>query len=254
MNPTLADLVRQIPLFGDVQTMSRKALPLMVNLVGADNGSLMLLSGGRVVQKILANRETFTDVSDHKIQTVLSSGLAGWALNHRQGGLASDTTLDERWVSMGDTSIGSAMVVPMFSRNQVTGLLSFHHAERSHFRESHLAMAAELGQLTGPLFDIAMMSESSIASLRSVCLAASHPSALIDWQGKVRAVNKTMESLDIVWPDGTFQQSLLPRELAAAHITDCEWNGARDLATLPFRATAVHFYGIGVWIQLAPKS
>lgn len=254
MNHAHANLVDQIARFGDLQTMIRKALPLMISHLGADNGSLMLLAGDRVVQKVLANRETFTDVSDHKVQSVLSSGLAGWALRHRQGGLASDTSLDERWLSMGDSSIGSAMVVPMFSRSLVTGLLSFHHSERSYFRESHLAAAAELGHLTGPLFDIALMNESSMDSLRSLCLASAHPSALVDWQGHVKAVNKSLEVLDIIWADGNFQQSLLPRELNVNAITDCEWDGQRNLTTLPFSATVIRFYGIGAWIQLAARA
>lgn len=254
MNYTLAELVEQISQYGDVQTMARKALPLIISHIGADNGSLMLLSGDRVVQKVLANRETFTAVSDHKVRTVLSSGLAGWALRHRQGGLASDTSLDDRWVSMGDNSVASAMVVPMFSRNEVTGLLSFHHGERCRFRESHLARAAAVGRQVGPLFDTALMNESSIASLQSLCLSAPHPSALLDWQGQVKAVNKAMESLDIVWKDGNFQQSLLPRELAVESIKDCEWDGQRSLVTMPYSAAAVPFYGIGVWIQLTPKA
>ena len=254
MNLTPAELVDQIAQFGDIQTMLRKALPLMVAHLGADNGSLMLLSGDRVVQKVLANRETFTQVSEHKVRTVLSSGLAGWALRNRRGGLASDTAADERWVSMGDTAIASAMVVPMFSRNTITGLLSFHHGERGYFRESHLARAAELGQLVGPPFDIALMNESAIASLQTLCNNTAHPCVLVDAQGQVKAVNPAMQALDIVWADGTFEKSLLPRELDAATIADCEWDGLRPLATLAYTASVLPFHGIGLWIQLSPKA
>lgn len=254
MNPTLTHVLDAVAKHPDAHTMAVKALPHIVAYLGADNGSLMLLSGDRVVHKVLATKETFTEVSAHKVRTVLSEGLAGWVLRHRQGGLASDATLDDRWVAMGDSSIASALVVPMMSRDTVIGLLSFHHAERRYFRESHLARAAELAQWVAPLFDIALMTESSMASLATLCQCASYPSVVLDWQGQVKVVNPAMQALDIVWEDGNFSQSLLPRELGVGALTECEWDGLRQMASLPYAARVVPFRGAGVWIQLTQAS
>jgi len=254
MNPTLINLLDVMAKQGGADAMAVKALPHMVAYMGADNGSLMLLSGDRVTHKVLANKETFTEVSDHRVRTVLSEGLAGWALRHRQGGLASDTELDERWVSMGDASIASALVVPMMSRGTVMGLLSFHHPERGFFREAHLAKAAELARLVAPIFDVAVLTESSIASLVKLCLCADHPSAVLDWQGQVKVVNKAMQALDIAWEGAHFSQSLLPRELGVGSIRECDWEDARALASLPYTAHAAQFQGAGVWIQLTERS
>lgn len=251
MNPALNDLLDTVAKHRDVATMAAKSMPLMVNYLGADNGSLLLLSQERVVHKVLATKETFTQVSEHKVRTVISEGLAGWVLQHRQGGLASDTTLDARWVSLGDTSIGSALVVPLISRNSVVGLLSFHHGQRGALRERHLAQAAELAQVMAPLFDVALMAESCLAALSDLCQCASHPSTVIDWQGNVKVVNTAMERLDIVWNPGQFAQSLLPRELGVETVAQCDWSGQRKLASLPFQAHAAQFAGVGVWIQLS---
>ena len=251
MNSTLIKLLDIIAKLSDAHTMALKAMPHIVGYMGADNGSLMLLSGDWVVHKVLAAKETFAEVSEHKVHTVLTEGLAGWALRHRQGGLASDTELDERWVSMGETKIASALVVPMMSRSSVIGLLAFHHAERGFFREAHLARAAELAQLVSPLFDIALITESSMNSLTNLCQCATYPSAVVDWQGKVLVLNKAMEGLDIVWAGVHFSQSLLPRELNAVSISECDWDGVRKLASLPYGAYAIPFRGAGVWIQLA---
>lgn len=248
---SLCDLVAQ---HSDAQTMAAKAMPHFVGYLGADNGSLMLLSDGRVVHKVLATKETFTQVSEHKVRTVLSEGLAGWALRHQQGGLASDCERDDRWVSMGDDTIKSALVVPMMSRNSVIGLLAFHHGGRRHFRESHLAKAAELARWVSPLFDNALLTESSIASLTKLCQSATHPSAVLDWQGHVKVVNKAMQALDIVWDGVHFSQSLLPRELGVETLHECDWDGMRKLSALPYEAQALQFHGIGVWIQLSPST
>lgn len=253
MNAAVIDLLDLLAKHHDVSTMASKAMPLMVNYLGADNGSLLLLSQERLVHKVLATKETFTQVSDHKLRTVISEGLAGWVLQHRQGGLASHTSLDARWASMGDTSIGSALVVPLMSRGTVVGLLSFHHAQPGFLRERHLAQAAELAQLLAPLFDVALMAEASLATLSQICQSAGQPSTLLDWQGNVKVVNQTMEKLDIIWSPGLFSQSLLQRELAVDTVVQCDWEGMRSLKTLPFDAQTFQFPGVGVWVQLASR-
>lgn len=251
MNSALISFLDVIAKHSDAPNMAAKVMPLFVGYMGADNGSLMLLADDRVVHKVLATKETFTEVSEYKVRTVLAEGLAGWALRHRQGGLASDTEIEERWVSMGDSAIASALVVPMMSRSTVIGLLAFHHTDRGYFRETHLARAAELAQLVSPLFDIALMTESSMASLAKLCRCAAYPSTVLDWQGNVKVVNKAMEGLDIVWEGGNFSQSLLPRELNVGSIKECGWEGMRKLTSFPYDAYATPFRGVGVWIQFA---
>lgn len=253
MNLTLVELLDAVAKHRDVHAMAVKSMPPIVSYMGADNGSILLLSGDRVVHKVLANRETFTDVSEHKVRTVLNEGLAGWVLRHRQGGLASETALDERWVSMGDESIASALVVPMISRGTVIGLLSFHHAERGHFRERHLARAAELAAAVAVQFDIALMTESSVAALTTLCQSANNPSVVVDWEGQIKVVNVAMQALDIAWEGVTFGQTLLPRELGVSAVHACEWSGVRQLVSLPYGALATPFRGAGVWIQLTPS-
>lgn len=251
MNASLIDLLDLVAEHHDVATMATKAMPFMVNHLGADNGSLLLLSQERVVHKVLATKETFTQVSDHKVRTVISEGLAGWVLQHRQGGLASNTSLDARWASMGDTSIGSALVVPMLSRDTVVGLLSFHHAQPGFLRERHLASAAELAQLLAPVFDVALTAETSLATLSQICHCASQPSTVLDRHGNVKVVNQAMEKLDIIWSPGQFLQSLLQRELGVDTVAQCNWEGMRRLKSMPFDAQTFQFPGVGVWIQLA---
>jgi transcriptional regulator with GAF, ATPase, and Fis domain len=254
MDSTHNTLLEVISRNTDTQTMMAKAMPLMVSYLGAENGSLMLLSGDVVVRKVLATKETFAQVSAHKVHTVLTEGLAGWVYRHRQGGLASHTALDERWVSMGDTAIASAMVVPLVSRNGVTGLLALHHSVAGSFRERDLAKAADLAQWIAPWFEMALLTESTIESLVSMCASAAHPSVVLDWQGDVKALNHSMEKLDIAWAGVNFSQSLLPRELGVEHVSQCNWDGARNLVSLPLQAHATPFRGIGAWIQLMPRT
>lgn len=250
MNPTLLNLLDLLSKHRDPQTMATKAMPYIVRQLEAENGSLILLSGDCVVHKVLANRETFTEVVEHKLRTVLSDGMAGWALRHRQGALASETALDERWVSMGVPTVASAVVVPLKSRSVVVGLLSLHHSERGFFRESHLERAAALAQLIAPHFDIALMVESATATLLQLCGADASPCVVVDWEGNIRGVNPPMQALDIAWEDAHFSQSVLQRELSVSAVGECQWEGVRPLASLPWGAKVTALHGVGAWIQL----
>ena len=252
MHPTLLNLLDLLSKIREPQAMAMKAMPHIVGQLDADSGSLILLCGDCVAHKVLANKDTFTEVEEHKVRTVLSEGMAGWALRHRQGALASETALDERWVAMGSPAVASALVVPLKSRSVVVGLLSLHHSERGFFRELHLERAAELAQLIAPHFDIALMVESAMATLRQLCLASAHPSVLVDWEGNIQAVNPPMQALDIVWEASHFSQSVLQRALNVASVAQCQWEGNRPLVSLPWQASATTQHGVGVWISLQP--
>ncbi|MDT8992396.1 GAF domain-containing protein [Curvibacter sp. APW13] len=248
---TLSDIVTKHVM---PSALATEALPLLIQELGADNGSLMLLSEGRVVHKVLAARDSFAEVAEHRVQAVLTEGLAGWVVKHRQGALASDTELDERWISIGTSNIASALVVPLMSRGCVVGVLSLHHGQRSYFHEAHLARAAELAHLVAPAFEMALMVESTLASVSALCRESAQPSVVLDWQGQVVAVNAAMQALDIAWERAQMAQTLLPRELQVDSARLCDWEGARPLASLPYAAVAVPFVGAGAWVKLVARS
>lgn len=253
MNAALLDLLDIAAQHRDVQTMMSKTFPRILSYVGAERGSAFLLSGERVVYRVLANRESFTEVADYKVSTVLANGLAGWTLAHRQGALASNTRLDERWVSLDDATAASAMAVPMISRGAVIGLLAFHHSVPGFFRERHLAAAAEAAQLAAPLLDAAMLIASAMDGLVQLCQSWGHPSALLDPEGGVKSVNGPLTALDIVWEGANISQSVLAHELGITAAKDCAWDGERSLASLPYNVRSIHFHGVGLWLQFSPK-
>jgi sigma-B regulation protein RsbU (phosphoserine phosphatase) len=65
----------------------------------------------------------------------LDQGLAAWVGNHRQIGLSSDTTNDDRWVTASHQAqtIRSALAVPILKGKELLGILSLHHSQPEHF-------------------------------------------------------------------------------------------------------------------------
>ncbi len=250
MTPQTLDLLAAAAREPDAPAVAQKVLPLILSQCGAERGSIFLMSGQQVVHRLLANKETFSEVSAYKVQSALADGMAGWALKHRQGALASDTSIDERWVSLGDNSVGSAMVVPMTSRGTVVGLISLHHPQRGFFRERHLALAAEIALLLAPVFDVALVTRSAIESMQALCLGFEQPSLVVDGLGKVITVNPPMAALDIAWEGVPIAQTVLGRELGADSIDGCCFDGLRALASLPLQARSIRIQGIAVCLQL----
>jgi sigma-B regulation protein RsbU (phosphoserine phosphatase) len=66
---------------------------------------------------------------------VLDQGLSAWVSDHRQIGLSSDTTNDERWVTPPHQTqtIRSALAVPILKGAELLGILSLHHSQPEHF-------------------------------------------------------------------------------------------------------------------------
>lgn len=250
MTPQLLDLLADVSRERDAPAIAQKVLPIALGLTGAERGSIFLMSGQVVVHRLLANMESFSEVSAYKMQSALADGMAGWALKHRQGALASDTHIDERWLSLGDTSVGSAIVVPMLSRGSVVGLIALHHVRRGFFRERHLAVAAEVALLLAPLFEVALIARSTTQSLTDMCRGFEQPSVVVDWDGHVLAVNEAMAALDIAWEGVGIGQTVLGRELGAEGIDGCCWDGIKVLDTMPMQARSIQFQGIAVCLQL----
>jgi sigma-B regulation protein RsbU (phosphoserine phosphatase) len=71
----------------------------------------------------------------HLTGRVLDQGLAAWVGNHRQIGLSSDTTNDDRWVTASHhtQTIRSALAVPILKGKELLGILSLHHSRPEHF-------------------------------------------------------------------------------------------------------------------------
>ena len=97
-----------------------------------------------------------------------------------------------------------------------------------------------------------MLIASAIAGLVQLCQSWGHPSVLLDPDGVVKSVNAPLAALDIVWEGANITQSVLARELAVTSAKDCEWEGQRNLASLPYSVRSIHFHGVGLWLQFSP--
>ena len=250
MSPQLDDLLALASREHDALACAQRVLPRVLALVGAEKGSIFLMSGQQVVQRLLANKESFPEVSAYKVASVLSQGLAGWVLAHRQGALATDIARDSRWVTLGEAEAGSALVVPMISRGLVVGLIALHHAQPGFFRERHLAAAAEAALALAPVFDVTLVVQPMLASIVGLCRGYVQPALVLDWTGQVLAVNAPLAALDVAWEGVPWDKTVLAAELGVTAVPDLRWEGHRALRGLPMEASVSPFQGVGALVEL----
>ena len=114
----------------------QKTLEFSVDLTRADEGSLVLIDSNGVVSDTI-NRPAGNDPNHHSHSSgrVLDQGLSAWVGDHRQIGLSSDTTKDDRWVKLSHQTqtIRSALAVPILKGKELLGILSLHHSQPEHF-------------------------------------------------------------------------------------------------------------------------
>lgn len=113
-----------------------------VNLTAADRGGLFMLSSSGDVSRTLSIRDEAPTAERRAIvERLTQDGLVGWVMRERQTALVLDTTVDDRWLSLpSESTIGSALAVPILSKQNLLGVLSLTHAQPRHFTADHVRL------------------------------------------------------------------------------------------------------------------
>ncbi|MDY7040172.1 MAG: GAF domain-containing protein, partial [Chloroflexota bacterium] len=126
-----------------LEQITSDVLDLAISDLEASYGSIILLDDDRkVANYVLARKELSPEDAHQVVEQVLTQGLAGWVVRHRQATIVSDTHHDERWLLLpGDTlAVRSVIAVPLILEEVVRGVLVLVHPEPHHFNEQHLRL------------------------------------------------------------------------------------------------------------------
>ncbi|HSH04535.1 MAG TPA: GAF domain-containing protein [Anaerolineae bacterium] len=115
-------------------------LSITVKLTAAKFGTLIVLDdSGRVTYRVRVE-EALVRGRAEKTDRIISSGLAGWVLQHKQPALVDDTREDERWLTLPDQDYEarSVLSVPILYQENVIGILTLTHADVHRFTYEQL--------------------------------------------------------------------------------------------------------------------
>jgi signal transduction histidine kinase/DNA-binding response OmpR family regulator len=127
----------------NVDQLISETLNLMVNLIGATQGSVIIKDSKRHTwRKIMARTPLGQSAELDGSSQVIAEGLAGLALRTQRPQLVTDTLHDDRWLPIYDDPmrVRTALSIPLVRDRIELGVLTLTHSEPNRFSDDQLPM------------------------------------------------------------------------------------------------------------------
>lgn len=191
----LYQISRQLNSDLDIDRVLADALRLTVEHTAALNGSIIVFGErGSVAHKILARAGMPPEQQEAVVAEVLSQGLAGWVVEHKQGGIVDTVLSDPRWISFPDDELkgGSAVGVPLLRSDQVIGVVTLRHPDPRFFAKDHLDLLVSIADQASIAIDNARLFHSvqaERAKMAAIINGAGEAILVTDQQGQMVMLN-----------------------------------------------------------------
>jgi signal transduction histidine kinase len=126
----------------DLDWVLSRVLDLSISATDARHGSIFLVPSPETTTPRVLRRDLQAEEADKAISEVLTDGLAGWVVQHKEGTIIVDTAQDPRWLAFPDdmSPPRSALAVPLVANGRVLGVLTLDHGEVNHFQIQHMGL------------------------------------------------------------------------------------------------------------------
>ena len=151
----LFSVSRELATTLDLHKVLARVLVISTQNLGAERASLVVLDdNGKALDAAILFDGKLAPHTVAQMQDVVTSGLAGWVITHKQPALIADTTNDDRWLlrpgAADDAqSAHSALCVPLMARSKLVGVLTIVHASPNFFSEEQFKLQQAIADLAG---------------------------------------------------------------------------------------------------------
>ena len=141
---TLYRITSQLSASLDLDHVLNRALALVVEAVGVERASILMLDteSGQLIHRAALGTEAKLPLGGTPTHLRRGEGLVGWVIEHREAVIVPDIRQDPRWVEPREKEreYHSALAVPLLSGDQVLGALLLFHIQPDFFDEDHLRL------------------------------------------------------------------------------------------------------------------
>lgn len=142
---TLLRILTEVSASLDLDRALNRTLSLLNDAVGAEQGTIMLISAEDNLLRYRAGYGYLSDTGAGENQGLtlkVGEGLAGWVVQNREAVLVPDVNRDPRWIHSGFTSPQhhSAIVAPLLVADDVIGVLMVFSRTEGYFTPESLAL------------------------------------------------------------------------------------------------------------------
>lgn len=179
----------------DIDELLSIALRRSVETLGAILGHITILNGEKPLQKTYqASPASFND----KAQFPQLAGFLKQIEETRQGLIIDDIQNDPRWQAIPEDPTCSAVILPMFGRNDLLGLLVLAHEKSNYFKPDHLILLQAIASQASIAVENAQLYASLARErerLDGILQAAVHAAMLFDADRQLTCLNLAGEKL-----------------------------------------------------------
>jgi len=141
---TLYRITSQLSVSLDLDHVLNRALELVVEAVGAERASILMLNPqtGQLVHRAALGAGAQLPPGGVSTRFQRGKGLAGWVAEQREAVIIPDIRYDPHWVEEKQTIRGyrSALAVPLGVSDEVLGTLLLFHTQSDFFNKDHLRL------------------------------------------------------------------------------------------------------------------
>lgn len=224
----------------DLHTVLSRVLTLSTENIGAERASLVVVGNDlKPVDAAIIFEGILTSNTLEQLQDVVTNGMAGWVVRHRESALIPDTSKDDRWLSRPSEAekispAKSALCVPLMAQEKLVGVLTIVHPKVGYFNAEHLSLQQAIADMSGIAIRNAQLYEDLQAARKryyDLFEDSIDPIFITDLNGKVLEVNQ-----EAIQTTGISAENLMKINMSDLHQIKLE-NTGPNLEKVPMQGS-----------------
>lgn len=197
----LPEIGKQLSARLDTKDLANVLLKRTAETLGAIQGNMYILDENE--KEVFEKYEVVLNPSGAVADLTPPAKLIQHVQENHQGLVVEDAVNDPLWKVAASTSIRSALVVPIFGRYSLLGLIILTHEQESYFSSDHLLLLQAIASQAAIAIENARLYSVVIQEQKKVAAILRHASEailLFDEHGKLTLLNPAGEQLFITNP------------------------------------------------------
>ncbi|MBC7879070.1 MAG: response regulator [Anaerolineales bacterium] len=190
----LPEIGKELSARTDIKDLANVVLKRTVETLGAIQGNMIVLNTAHAVQ----DNYQFSLSQSSSVEVLIPDSLIKHINESRQGLIINDAQSDPLWQAGKNTSIRSAVIVPLYGRHDLLGLLILTHEEEKYFTMEHLLLLQAIASQAAIAIENAHLYTEMAQEQKRLAAVLKHAAEAIlmfDGQGKLSLLNPAGEKL-----------------------------------------------------------
>jgi len=180
----------------DIKDLANVLLKRTVETLGANQGSMIILNASGAVEE--SYDITLSSSGFSNDQTVIPEETLKVVKEGRQGFIIDDTLNNKYWQASAKETARSVLIVPLFGRHELLGVLALMHEQDHYFNNEHLLLLQAIASQAAIAIENTTLYSGIVTErqrLEAVLQNVSEAILIFDSEGRLSQLNPAIENL-----------------------------------------------------------